>query len=623
MYSRHARSRRSGSFWTQLKNQDRRIAALVLFFAVFCLMIVWRLGKLQIFQADFYSSIASGQYDVYQDLFPERGTVYVQNTTLPLTERYKDENLYATAANRMFTQIYAVPYDITDPSQTADTLADILFNETAVLDELTDAEREAMKPEATVAYLKQKKLEYRGVLFERVSKKNDPYEPIKRKADDALVEKVRQANLPGIAFADEPHRYYPEANLGSHVIGFVGNDSEGKLRGLYGLERYFEDELAGVPGYLRSERDGGGGMITISDSDFRPSLDGADIVLTIDHQLQNFTCEKLDEGVKKYEAEGGSAIIMDPSTGAIRALCGFPDFDPNNYGYVDDIAVYNNPAIVSAYEPGSIFKPITLAAGLDLEKITPQTTYEDTGTVQISGHTIQNSDKKAHGIVSMIEVLKQSLNTGTIFVVEQTGRESFLDYVKKFGFGVRTEVTLPSENPGDISALSQEGKVYTYTASFGQGITATPLQMVNAFAAIANGGVLKQPYIVDQIRYSTGVVDTFQPKDIRQVISKNTSTILSSMLVTVVNDGHAKQAALPGYKIAGKTGTAQAAENGKYQGRTVHSFVGFAPVDAPAFVMIVRLDNPQKGKFAESTAVPVFAEIEKYIFQYYQIPPGK
>jgi cell division protein FtsI (penicillin-binding protein 3)/stage V sporulation protein D (sporulation-specific penicillin-binding protein) len=317
---------------------------------------------------------------------------------------------------------------------------------------------------------------------------------------------------------------------------------------------------------------------------------------------------------------------MEPDTGAILALCNVPTYDPNEYSKVEDVGVFNNPAIFEAYEPGSIFKPITMAAAIDAGRVTPNTLFEDTGSVQIGQHTIRNSDGKAHGWQTMTQVLEESLNTGTIFAVRELGARPFLKYVEDFGFGAATGVELDTEAPGNIESLRKKGDIWSATGSFGQGITATPLQMVVAFGALANGGKLMTPHVVAERVSADGQTSKVAPQEIRQVITKRASALVGGMLANVVENGHGKRAAVPGYWVAGKTGTAQIARTdgqGYEKDDSIGSFVGYAPVDDPAFVMLVKLVRPRDVEWAESSAAPLFGDIAKFLLQYLQIPPER
>jgi len=555
-------------------------------------IIILRLFVLQVIDHGFYEAIASGQHEIFEELYPERGTVYVHDL--------KDETTTALATNQQLTFVYADPRLIKNPEETAQKIGNIFNYSEEEID----------------------------ILRDRLDQPNDPYEPIERKVHDEILSKIKALDLSGIAYVRETSRYYPEPDLGGHVVGFVGSDEEGNLAGRYGIEGYFEDILAGTPGYLRSERDIAGRMITLGEHSIQSAIDGADIVLTIDRTIQYVACSKLKEKVEAFGAQGGSIVILEPETGRVLAMCGAPDYDPNLYFEAESIHDFNNPAIFDAYEPGSIFKPITMAAALDVEAVTPATTFEDTGSAMVEGwpKPIGNAEGKVYGVVDMTTVLEQSINTGMIFSMRETGQDVFVDYVKKFGFGDLTGIELETESAGDISSLDQASEVFAATASFGQGILVTPLQIAAAYAAIANGGILPRPYIVDEIRYDDGTVDIHTSSEVRRVIQEKTSRLLGAMLVSVIEHGHGARAGVSGYYIAGKTGTAQVARQdsiGYDPDATIGSFAGFGPVDDPKFVMVVRINRPQGVQWAESTAAPLFGEIAAFLLQYFEIAPTR
>jgi cell division protein FtsI/penicillin-binding protein 2 len=553
--------------------------------------IVFRLFTLQVLSHDFYAALASDQHGIFEELFPERGSIY-------LTDSTASDGRFPAAINRETTLVYAVPRLITSPKETAEKLTETL-----------GLEPEGVEP-----------------LTARLSLEGDPYEPVARKVPDETAERLRAMELPGIGFTKEAARFYPETTALSHVLGFVGSDDEGNRVGRYGIEGYWNGELSGTPGFLAAERDAIGRWIGAGDRTFVPAEDGADITLTIDRTIQYVACEKLRNAVARHGADGGAVIIMQPKTGAVLAMCGSPDFDPNDYSAVSDISVFNNPGIFSAYEPGSIFKPLTMAAAIDADKVTPTTLFEDTGEVKIGPYTIQNSDGKSNGIQTMTQVLEKSLNTGSIFAATQLGSASFREYVHAFGLGERLGIELETEAAGDISSLDKRGDIWTATASYGQGITATPLQMVTAYGALANGGKVMKPYIVAEVDHKNGRVDRTEPEVLRQAISKRASTLVAGMLVNVVENGHGGRAGVPGYWVGGKTGTAQIAraEGGGYEASAFNgSFVGFAPVDDPAFVMITRIDRPKDVEWAESSAAPLFGEIADFLLHYMEIPPDR
>ena len=307
-------------------------------------------------------------------------------------------------------------------------------------------------------------------------------------------------------------------------------------------------------------------------------------------------------------------------------MCAYPDFNPQEYNKVDSIDVFNNPAIFSAYEPGSIFKPMTMAAAIDAGAVDPKTSFTDTGSVMVDGwpKPIGNAQGKIYGTVDMTTALEESINTGMIFAMRQMGTDVFKSYVKKFGFGVETGIELETEADGDISSLNKDAEIYVATATFGQGIAVTPLQIVMAYAAIANGGVLKSPIIVDEIRRADGTIEKHTSRDVAQVIDSKTARTVAAMLVSVIEYGHGKRAGVPGYYIAGKTGTAQVARTsgiGYEEDNTIGSFAGFGPVENPKFAMVVRIDNPKDVVWAESTAAPLFGEIAGFLLQYFEVAP--
>ncbi|MEK7619857.1 MAG: penicillin-binding protein 2 [Patescibacteria group bacterium] len=575
---------------TTSTNTDVRLEIFRYVIVVFAGVIVLKLFFIQIFQHDFYEALASGQHELFQELIPERGEIYLHD--------FKDETLVPVAVNQQLAFVWADPREIEDADDTAEALAELFGYD----EEKTDA------------------------LEERLDQPQDPYEPIEREVEEETLEKLLILDLPGINYTRETSRLYPEPEMSGHVLGFLGTNEDGSLSGKYGVEGYFDEMITGTQGYLLSERDIAGRLIAMGDREYEPAMDGADIVLTLDRTIQYKVCSSLQEAVAKHGADGGSVIIVQPSTGKILAMCGAPDFDSNDYGNVESINVFNNPAIFDAYEPGSVFKPLTMAAAIDAGAVTPTTTFTDTGSVLVDGwpKPIGNAEGKVYGTVDMTKVLEDSINTGMIYSMRAMGMETFVQYVKAFGFGQYTGIELETENAGTIDSLDIGAEIYAATASFGQGITVTPLQIVMAYAAIANGGVLKAPLIVDEIQYADGTVEKRSTRDIAQVMDPKTARLVSAMLVSVIEHGHGKRAAVPGYYIGGKTGTAQVAKTdgiGYEQDNTIGSFAGFGPVEDPKFAMVVRIDNPKDVVWAESTAAPLFGEIAEFLLQYFEVPP--
>jgi stage V sporulation protein D (sporulation-specific penicillin-binding protein) len=642
---------------------NNRINVVIAIIFLLGLAVVYRLYYLQVANHDLYIALASSQHQVLNKLEPERGKIFIQDRG-----DGEERDLYPIATNKEFAHIFAVPKDIENPEEAADKIYEILFREDVekeVEEMLNDEKRDEIineldslvglseeeilskkvelennqksllsdeeyaeflniKREANISL---KKNEIVDEFKNKFSKKNDPYEPIKDKVDEEGLGKVLEQNIPGISYLMQKHRYYPE-DFSSHISGFYGYSSDEK-KGLYGLEGFFDVELSGKAGLIKAERDAQGNVIIVNDMEYDKEQNGSDLVLTIDRTIQFTACTKLKESAERHGADAGSVIVMRPQTGEIVAMCSYPDYDPNNYREAENSEVYNNQAIFGQYEPGSVFKTITMAAGLDTGAITPKTIYEDKGSIMIEGwpKPIKNSDFSTHGAwgwADMSSVLENSLNTGVIFAMEKTGDKIFTQYVKDFGFGEKEGIELETEAPGDISNLLRKTirPVDSAVASFGQGITATPLQLINSYAAIANGGKLMKPYLVAEMIDSNGTKSVTQARELKRVISEKTALILSGMLVNVVDGGHAKLAAVDGYYVAGKTGTAQVADDVTkgYGEKTIHTFVGFSPVEEPEFVMLVRLDDPKDVYYSASSAAPLFGDIAEFILNYWKIP---
>jgi cell division protein FtsI/penicillin-binding protein 2 len=582
--------------------RDRILAGLVVFAGIVCLI---RLFQLQVLNASFYKALASGQRDVFSKLIPERGDILVRDL---------DGKEYAVATNRDMWMVYADNRKVTDPAGAAKALAPLIIPAIDTKDKT---------PEAVVAEEKSAVAAEEAELAKRLSVANDAYDPLAHELDDGVENQIKALNIPGVELAPEKVRYYPDTEFGGQVLGFLGYDGNEKV-GHYGVEGFWEKQLAGIQGYLKSESDPLGRIISVADTSFREKQDGSNLVLTINRTIQDASCGWLDDWVHQHGATDGSLVMLDPKTGAVMAMCGSPNFDPNNYEKVGSPGEYNNAAIWDAYEPGSVMKAITLSAALDQGKITPGTTYTDFGQLTINGNVIKNANPKPQGVQTMIQVLDQSLNTGAIFAMRQIGGAMLKNYLYAFGFGKKTGIEMDTESAGNISSVDKNREIFAATAAFGQGITATVLQLASAYGAMANGGKLMKPYIVDEVRLPDGTVAKTAPKLVGQAISEHTADLITGMLVSVVKNGEGKRAGVPGYLIAGKTGTAQIPlPNGLgYETKdTIGTFAGFAPVSDPKFVLVVRIDRPQDVQFAESSAAPLFGKIAAYTLQYLGVPP--
>jgi len=314
---------------------------------------------------------------------------------------------------------------------------------------------------------------------------------------------------------------------------------------------------------------------------------------------------------------------MEPQTGKILAMAGAPDFDPNDYSKVENQDIYQNAAIQKVYEPGSVFKPLTMSAAINEGKIQPDTTYTDAGILKIGGYTIQNAAEKSYGTCTMTKVLEKSINTGAVFAQRSIGPDVFGDYVRKFGLGEQTGIDLAGEIAGNINNLKKGSPEINFaTASFGQGVSVTPIELITALGAIANKGKLMKPYVVEKIIDSDGGQQVINPVEKRQVISEETAAKVTSMLVSTVKNGYDK-VKIKNYFIAGKTGTAQIPnlDQKGYSDDFVHTFMGWAPAFDPKFIILLKMDKPRGIRFASDSLAPPFANLTRYLLNFYQIPP--
>ena len=570
---------------TQAADDRSRIRWVALVFLLLALWIAARLSILQIFQHNYYALFALNTHEIYQKLHPDRGQIYFKDARAGIE--------YPAAVNKEFFIVYANPREIS-PEETATTSAQI------------------------AARLGQTSGEQQST-FAKLSDHSDSYAVIAKKVLPEVAARLEAAKLKGVYTAGVSMRYYPEGPLAASVLGFTGSDSAGNITGRYGIEGYWEKKLAGKGGFTMGEKGALGSWISFADRTMVPSENGADLVLTIDRAVESAACERLRQGLKDYGAKSAALVLMNSKTGAVLAMCSLPDFDPNNYSKVNDLAVYNNTAIFTAYEPGSVFKAFTMGAGLDLGKIFPNTTYTDPCERVINGHRVRNAMQACYGEQTMTQVLEKSINTGAVWVEEKVGGERFREYIEKFGFGDKTGIALNTEVAGDAKSLQKKGEIFGANGSFGQGLTATPLQVAAGYAAIANGGELMKPFIIDQVRYPSGEKEITAPMVAEQVISEHAAKLLSAMLVSVV-ENHYQTAKIDTYYVAGKTGTAQIAERGVYSAnRTNHTFAGFAPASDPALVLVVKYEEPER-QWAEQTALPVFKDVLQFALNYYAIP---
>lgn len=558
-------------------------------------LILYRLFILSVVRHSAYSRTAQAQSENINNILA-RGNIYLSD---------KDSNTILAAANKKFPLAYIIPAEIpsADKDRVAGDLARIL----------------KMDP---------------AEVLKKLSSDSKSLRAIARRIDNSQVDEIKKMEIKGVGISYEIDRFYPTDGLAANVIGFLGYNSSGQRAGQYGVEEYYDEDLFGREPNLS-------GLLAVSDpiglvrkiknkikgenhESLAPEFDRpADIVLTIDKNIQNFAEDKLKELIAKWEAEGGTIIVQEPETGKIRVMADWPSFNPNNYADVRAESFLNG-STQEVYEPGSSFKPITMAAGLDLLKVTPQTSYEDVGFLNIAGYTIHNFSERVFGVQTMTQVLENSVNTGTMFVENAVGDDNFLNYVINTGFGQKTGIDLPGEVSGDVTNLYSGRKINFLTASFGQGIAVTPIQLINAYSMIANGGKLMRPYVVEKIIKEEGKEIVTQPEVVSIPISEKTAVKLQSMLVSVVDNGFDK-ARINGYDIAGKTGTAQIPDGrGAYsEDEFIHNFLGFAPAYNSKFVILIKMDKPKGIQFAADSLSPTFKEMAAFLLNYYSIPPTR
>ncbi len=501
--------------------------------------------------------------------------------------RILDSEGVPLATNVTYYLVYALPRQVTDPVLDAQRLAPILGAST----------------ESLVAAMQSPKL---------------TYVVLARKMPPQARDQIEQLSLRGIGTEPDPTRIYPAGTLASQVLGFTDYSGAGR----YGVEQYYNRQLSGTNGVAVVQKDGLGNTIGQEASGDKPAVAGDDLHLTIDSAIQYDVEQELAAGVARYGAESGTIVVMDPKTGAILAMANYPTYNPNDFMHAP-LSSFVNAAISTPFEPGSTFKIVTMAGGLQAGAITPETTVVDPGFLKGNGYVINDWDRKPHGTVTMRYVLDHSLNVGAAFAVDRLGSTAFYATVRGFHFGQLTGIDLESESPGLILTSQDKGwyPVDMLFNSFGQGLTATALQVTAAVAAVANGGTMVRPYVVQQ-------VDTAQGPQITQTqvtghpINAATDAVLNNMLEEVPRIGEGTEARIPGYTIAGKTGTAQVAQNGTYlEDVTIASFVGYAPADHPAFVMYISLYHPLTSQYGADTAAPMFGELGQKILVHLGVPP--
>jgi cell division protein FtsI/penicillin-binding protein 2 len=546
----------------------------LLFFAVISRLFYW-----QIVRAQELARMGQDQYGRVVKLNPTRGEILTS-----------DE--FAIAANKVSYLAFANPKEIKNVDRDSALLASFLGTEAASVSALLAL--------------------------------NKYWVPLKSQVDIKTKEKIASLKIPGVGFQEEYIRFYPEASTAAKLLGFVGKDENGNYKGYFGLEGYYDRQLRGKEGLAIQIHDALGQPILAKMNDAVGKVDGRDIILHVDRTIQFLLDRELKDGIEEFGAASGMAIIMNPKTGGILAMSSFPTYDPRSYEeYSDDL--YRNPLISDTYEPGSTFKPLVIASALDAGLIKPDTKCDICGgPVTIGEYDIHTWNDKYDADITMTEVIQHSDNTGMVFAGRKLGLERMLSYFEKFGIGDITGIDLQGEVEASIRPEDEWYPIDMATATFGQGITVTPIELLTAFSAIANEGKRMEPHVVSAVQTPEGDKIEIPPKMLSQPISEKAARIMTEMMVNAVDKGEAKWAKPKGYRIAGKTGTAQIPIAGHYDAhQTIASFVGFAPADDPKFLMLVVIDRPKSSIYGAETAAPVFFRVAKNILSYYGIPPSE
>ncbi|MEN0649066.1 stage V sporulation protein D [Caldifermentibacillus hisashii] len=545
----------------------KRLAFVLLAGFFVFLVLIFRLGYIQFALSDTLTERAKNSWNREIPFEPKRGEIV-------------DRNGVALATNMSAPTVYVVPRQVKNPADTAEKLANIL--------------------NANVQDV-----------YQQITKKSS-MERLKsgRKITNEKAKEVENLNLPGVYIAEDSKRYYPFGDYLSHVLGFTGIDNQG----LTGLELSYDKELSGAKGSVQFYSTAKGERMKNMPDDFQEPVNGYNLVLTIDSQIQTIMERELDNAEAKYNPDGLLAIAMNPKNGEILGMASRPNFDPSDFQNVAPEIYNRNIPIWSTYEPGSTFKIITLAAALEEGKVNlEKDRFYDSGHVEVGGTQLHCWKRGGHGSQTFLEVVQNSCNPGFIEMGQRLGKDTLFKYIHNFGFGQKTGIDLEGEGTGILFPLDKVGPVELATTAFGQGVSVTPIQQVAAVSAAINGGTLYQPYVAKQlVDPKTGeVVMKKSPVAKRKVISEKTSEQIRYALESVVAQGSGKKAFIDGYRVGGKTGTAQKAQGGRYlENNYILSFIGFAPADDPQIVVYVAVDNPKNAiQFGGQVAAPIVGNI--------------
>lgn len=582
-----------------------RITLLYLSFLLAILAVVVRLFYWQVVKGKELSAQGYRQQQSAQKVLAQRGDILASDGT------------WLAASTEAWLLVAQRPGFTADPDDTAEKLAELFVakmyfkaddgdDDAADLEELRKEARKKEKERIANLLANQKLV----------------WIPIKDRINRALREEIEKLEISGLSFEQREVRSYPEASSAAHLLGFVGKDENGADKGYFGLEGYYDSSLSGKPGFKSGETNPLGVPIIFGANKEGVPIRGVDLITHIDKAIQLIVENNLAKGIKKYGAASGSIIVIRPKDGAVLAMVAAPSYEPDKYfDYTDEL--FKNPVISDAFEPGSIFKPIVMAAALDAGVVTPDTVCDVCdGPYKVDKYFIRTWNNVYNPGSTMREVIIRSDNVGMSFVGEKLGADRLYDYLDSFGFGRSTKIDLQGEFAPPLRKKGTWNVVDLATASFGQGIAVTPIQMAKAISIIANGGREVTPQVVDKIAVGDDE-DDLEPVVGRQVISEKAAREVTDMMVAAVKEGEAKWAVPKGFPVAGKTGTAQIPVAGHYdKEKTNASFVGFAPPDNPEFLMLITLREPESSPWASETAAPLWFDIAKEIFPYLGIKPS-
>ncbi|MEY2986120.1 MAG: hypothetical protein RJB24_349 [Candidatus Parcubacteria bacterium] len=590
------RAKRRATIATRPQSETWKFWVFVAGISLLFLIVLIRLFQVQILAHSEYKAKADNKHQARVDLIGDRGNIYFQN----LKSGYN----FPVAINLI---TYDIGFDANFISQTNES-------NKAQIKEFIDQ---------NFPDIDKVKLE------EEFNNKDKRYYIFAKDVPENIVEPLKKKALKGIILEKKSVRHYPEKTLGSHILGYF---SEYKQRGQYGVERYYNEQLKGETGFANVEaKDRRGVWLANTKIEKQDAINGANLILTVDHTIQFKLEEILAELSSEFKPKTALGVIMDPTTGDILAMAATPNFNSNEYNKVEDIGVFRNPLVENLYEQGSIFKPITVGIGLDKDVITPSTTYEDKGTERINGFDISNWSNKVYGTQTMSYALENSLNLGMIFIQRKLGREAFVSgIIDQFQIGRETGVDLPGEVKSKTDNLTKQARdlreVDFANASYGQGISMTPIRMLTSFNSIINEGKIMKPRIVKSIQGPDGEITDIEPEVQGQSMSPNKARELSEMLVDVVENSSARQVMVDGYSIGGKTGTAQIAGIGGFKkegGETHQSFIQFATLDNPKYTLLISLNAPQGSRFADTSVVPKIKPLNEFLLSYLNVSPDK